>query len=1230
MQSQGRWIKSVASLVLCVAAMAGTAEATAVQVQAKATRPNLKDLRAAAAKRAGVQPLPFKSSASYRPTKGPYTSAAGAVSPRSQTSDGVSFSGFQRSDASTVTTANDNSLVVSTIAIDVNKDGLPDVVTVQQDGALNVTLNPGKGKLNSLKLTSVNTGALELSDDQVAYAVAADLDGDGYPEIMELDVAANAVYTFKNLKDGTFAFPTSNVANFTTAQIMSLANGGGGGGFSVGDVTGDGLPDLVVVMMTPPINNPFDPGPKFTFIELLTFPGKGDGTFGAPLPEQSFPVLLPESMNVPQMTLADTDHDGHLDLVYVADVANAANFVTVMHGNNDGTFASPPTAFPSSGAVGIGTDNIAGGFSVQDVDGDGNLDILYSTFTSPTYFGVTTSQSNVYLAYGNGDGTFQPAITAISTLGYPQSLNFADATGDGIVDVIAYYDGYIAIYPGISPGTFAQWPAYQISSGVVGTSHALPADFDGDGVPDLARVDAYSGLLSIYSGANHFAAAPQALNAPQINANYFQVLATGKFDGDNFPDILALDSTDETHFISFGPNVMVGHNDGTGKFKYTAAIPEDQFKDSLFVIAGGVVEPLATDWNKDGVADILVMVPSGFAPATTLSIALSQPDGSYGPLTPISLAGQQPLCGLIHMDTGDLNGDGIPDLVATYPGDHVCYFGDGPVPPGIFVFLGKGDGTFTSSFTPVGNAPYDVKLIDLNGDGKLDLALSDAYFGFFSNQVGFYVIPGRGDGTFDVANLREPFPNAQISTIIPGDFDGDGKQDLTLGVITDVDASGNPVPNSTGIAFLKGNGDFTFGSPQVQLMGAAPMSGQYADFNGDGIVDLALNVASFQTLQYPNTEVAASSQAPVPSSFGYMAGVGGGVFGQFHQTDLGSNAQPGGASPNGVGIPGSIAELAGFNTVLSDSNDYGKVLVADFNGDGSLDVLSPLVATPLFNASSSLFLNRGGLNIGLTSSADSIAQGTGVTLSVTLLPTVTSTAVTGNVSFFANGTLLGSAPVSGNAANLVTTALPSGKETITLIYSGDANYNAASPTLSTLVSVGPAPAPAITMQAPNPASIIVPQGGSSSMVFSLLANPTFSGAVQLSCSGAPAESTCTASPGLVTLAGGQSQAVTVFVTTTAPNNQYAPVSALMVGGTGGVSLSGLLLVVLSPRRRKLFRNLRLTVLLLTIGTLTLLSTTGCGGDGNKYTGTPKGVTTLTVTATSGSLTATQAVQLTVN
>ena len=433
MHQRLRWIRSVAAFAFCVSASLGIATSATVQTRLNTAGPNLQDLRKAAAQQAGVQPLPFHSAASAARrsrTADKYVTAKSSANPASGT---ILFPGFLHSEASAVMTQNDNALVVSTLAVDVNKDGLPDVVTVQSDGTLSVALNPGKGNLGSIKLSSVNTGAQEYTYGEVAYAVAADLSGNGYPDILAVDVGNNSIYTFKNQQDGTFAFPTETTANFATAQMMSLADGGGGGAFAVGDVTGDGIPDLVVMMMTPPIEAPFgNPGPNTTMIELLTFPGKGDGTFAAPLPEQSYTVPLLQQLNICQIALADMDHDGHNDLVYVTGFSDTENFVTVLHGNNNGTFGAPPTVAPTSGAIEPGADATPGGFSIQDVNGDGNLDVLYSTYALPASPFETSSQSYVYVAYGNGDGTFQPAVTAISTLGYPQSMNFADVTGDGI------------------------------------------------------------------------------------------------------------------------------------------------------------------------------------------------------------------------------------------------------------------------------------------------------------------------------------------------------------------------------------------------------------------------------------------------------------------------------------------------------------------------------------------------------------------------------------------------------------------------------------------------------------------------------------------------------------------------------------------------------------------------------------------------------------------------------
>jgi len=335
---------------------------------------------------------------------------------------------------------------------------------------------------------------------------------------------------------------------------------------------------------------------------------------------------------------------------------------------------------------------------------------------------------------------------------------------------------------------------------------------------------------------------------------------------------------------------------------------------------------------------------------------------------------------------------------------------------------------------------------------------------------------------------------------------------------------------------------------------------------------------------------------------------------------------------NVVSIPGSIAFLAGFTSIISDVNSFGKVMIADFNGDGSPDILSPLVANPLFDASSALFLNRGGLAFGLSASATSAPEFTGITLTATLSPTVTSTAVTGTVNFFANGVSLGNASVSSNTATLTLSTLPVGKDTITAAYSGDANYNAASASTGMVVTVSNPPAAAIAIQAPNPATIVVPQGASSSMVFSVAANTTFNGSVQLSCSGAPANTTCVVSPGVVNLSAGQSVQATLIVTTSVMSASAAPAP---FGGFTGTGTAGILMSILvsgfSRRFRKAaFRKTWLMLVILAAGTVATVSMTGCGGSASKTNVTPAGVSTLTITATSGTVTTTQAVQLTVN
>jgi len=592
------------------------------------------------------------------------------------------------------------------------------------------------------------------------------------------------------------------------------------------------------------------------------------------------------------------------------------------------------------------------------------------------------------------------------------------------------------------------------------------------------------------------------------------------------------------------------------------------------------MEPYVVDLNGDGKADLI------FGGPKTLYVSLSQPDGSYATPTPLTLSNtprcqlnfNTPLTALI--DVGDVNGDGFPDIVAGYTGDSACYPGTaGPVPSGFFTFLNNGKGGFTSSFTPFGQAGYLVKLADLNGDGKLDMVFTD----YSATNLIYYVydVPGNGDGTFNVAQSHYVLENTIALSVIPGDFDGDGKNDLMVGVLQQIDGSGQDVYGTTGTYALKGNGDFTFRPAIIYTPGQYALAGAYGDFNGDGKPDLALALGSYGY----GTDVLSGNAST-------LINLGGGAF-----------------------IPGPSP----FSAQGIGSNG---VFVADMNRDGAVDALyaANVLKAKLGASISELFLNQGAISLALTSSAATVAQDSNETLTATLTPTVSSQMPTGTVTFYNNGTSVGQAEVSGGTASLTLSALPVGTDAITASYSGDTNFNAAKATTAVNVMVS-ALAPAFTLGAPTPATMPVSQGQSGVATFTVAANATFSGTISLSCTGAPSESSCSISPASVTLAPGQTATVSAIVATTVPNNvnQAEDRPTDLAKTVGGVSFAGLFFLFL-PGARRTRRDIWTMVLMVGLGLTVIGGLTGCSGSGYKYPGTPAGTSTLTITATSGALT----------
>jgi hypothetical protein len=289
----------------------------------------------------------------------------------------------------------------------------------------------------------------------VAESVAvADVNGDGKPDL----VVANCGSQFDCFGEGLIGILLGN----GDGTFQPVATYGTGGGFAlsvaVGDLNGDGKPDLVVA-------NYYTYG--YGSLEVLM--GNGDGTFQTAVPYFSG-ASGPYSVAV-----ADLNGDGKLDVI----VANCSKSglsgcpsgdgaVSVLLGNGDGTLQSYEI-YDSGGAW-------ARSLAVADVNGDGKLDILVANGFSCT----------VGELLGNGDGTFQPVVTlagcGLDPLGGPGSVSIADVNGDGKPDLLLGMNG-VGVALGNGDGTFQAIVSYDVGQGV---ELLAVGDMNGDGKPDVA------------------------------------------------------------------------------------------------------------------------------------------------------------------------------------------------------------------------------------------------------------------------------------------------------------------------------------------------------------------------------------------------------------------------------------------------------------------------------------------------------------------------------------------------------------------------------------------------------------------------------------------------------------------------------------------------------------------------------------------------------------------------
>jgi len=525
-------------------------------------------------------------------------------------------------------------------------------------------------------------------------------------------------------------------------------------------------------------------------------------------------------------------------------------------------------------------------------------------------------------------------------------------------------------------------PPLSFAANVDYTTGALPsaitADFDGDGVLDIATANYNDNNVSILLGVGDGTFGPKADFDVGSQPN---AVTTGDFNGDGMLDLAVANSFDGAGGNSV--SVLIGNGNGT----FAASVPYAVGSNPLSVTTG--------DFNGDGKLDLAVANYFDGAGGNSVSVLIGNGNGTFAASVPY-VVGSNPT----SVTTGDFNKDGKLDIAtANYSG-------------GISVLLGVGDGTFNAKADyTVGFNPYSVTTGDFNKDGNLDIATSN--YGSVNCTVA--VLIGVGDGTF-AASVSYGVGTLPLS-VTTGDFNGDGNLDI---------ATANN--GDSNVSVLLGAGDGTFATAVGFGVGFGPYSVTAGDFNGDGRVDIAAandgDPGNTISILLGNIGTATTvSSSPNPSSYGESvtftatvtpSAANGDVTFMDDVTTLGTGTLSGGT--------------ATFSTSALGTGTHSNI-TAVYVGDSTYGTSTSDAYTHTVNKAATTTAVKSWPNPSMHGDT------------VTFKATVTPSAAAGTVTFKDGGATLGTGTLSSGKATFSTSALSAGTHSnITAVYGGDANY----------------------------------------------------------------------------------------------------------------------------------------------------------------------------------------------
>jgi hypothetical protein len=598
----------------------------------------------------------------------------------------------------------------------------------------------------------------------------------------------------------TVALRTSG-REFATPTVVEPPSYGVAAAAFIGDINGDGVPDIVLPRHTEPngviagndIRTYFGAGDgSFTLANLQSDPGSwaavagdfnGDGRLDivrrAFLAGSEFELLLggsgggfsvaatvPSQPNFISFAAQDVDGDGFLDVL-----VNGSLGVDFVRGRGDGTFDPAVRTAAEATSYFLGNSSPPRPMNCVDVNGDGLFDLVMSG-----------SQVGTRVHLGDGTGDFGPVIP-VSPLVGPTAVG--DVNGDAVADLWIAGSTWFEIYHGTGGGSFALERTVATTRG----ASACIEDLDGDRRPELvvarSRISnaVFSdGNLEVYPGSSRGLVSGRVLPLDAVGLTP----KVADLDGDGRSDLVT----------AYGTQLSVLRGTGAGGFEVLSTTGLGTASQTRPYVLG--------HFNGDTHLDV-VFGDSG------VRSYFGDGNGSFVPGQSFSVYGA-----IASLDKGDIDGDGDPDLVMAESQGGVLRV----------VKTGGTGSFFTFDALTAAEDVSDLALQDLDGDGTAELLT-------LGDDGRLSVWPNPGDGQFGapVVVAVPGVVTSEVRSMTIRDLNGDGIVDVLL-------SAGVPFASGGLAVVLHGDGAGGF-SPTAPTATVAPFTdAKLADLDQDGWIDL--------------------------------------------------------------------------------------------------------------------------------------------------------------------------------------------------------------------------------------------------------------------------------------------------------------------------------------------------------------------------------------------------------